>query len=62
MSSKWADLAGTQRRIAHNLPPVSLVTMLDGIVTIAALDEGEAGELDGHGDLPIRTQFPVGVE
>ena len=59
MSSIRADLTGTKRRFAHNPPPVSLVKILNGIVTFATLDEGEAGELDGRDDLAIRTQFPV---
>jgi hypothetical protein len=57
MSSKQVDLAGKRRRIAHSLLQGTSVTMQVGIVTIAMFDEGEAGELEGHGDLLIRTRF-----
>jgi len=55
--SKRVDLAGKRKRIAHSLLQGTSVTMQVGIVTIAMFDEGEAGELEGHGDLLIRTRF-----
>jgi len=61
MPSIRADLRGTKRRISHKPPLAPSVRILDAIVTGATPDEREAGGLYGDGDLPIRTQCPVGT-
>jgi hypothetical protein len=39
--------------------PMPMVIVQDGVQPVAALVEGEAGEFNGHGNLPNCTQFRV---